>query len=169
MVIIGSGVGSCQNRQNNASGGVQVMARRAIWSGGIAAAAWLAAAGPALANGENGIDKVVRTPLPYWQVGTIDQDLSRRCSMGTFNQRVLYLYAGHFRGINGASLVGAAKGSGLNLFDSQKKADPTYDYWFFRDRTSNCIVFKAKVKPTTAAAGGPQSIAAPPGIAPGKP
>lgn len=133
------------------------------------------ATGPASASVENGISKVVRTPLPYWQVGTIDQDLSRRCSLGTFNQRVPYMFSGHFSGLNGASLVGAAKGSGLNLFDSGKKADPTFDYWFFRDRTSNCIVFKAKVKPTTAAAapgggaGAQPAIATPPGITPGKP
>lgn len=134
----------------------------------------LLTAGSAAASPENGIDKVVRTPLPYWQVGTIDQDLSRRCSMGTFNQRVPYEFSGHFAGLNGASLVGAAKGSGLNLFDSAKKADPTYDYWFYRDRTSNCIVFKAKVRPTNAAAqggaaAGRPAIATPPGITPGKP
>lgn len=96
-----------------------------------------------------GVTKVVKTPLPNWQVGTIDKSLSKLCSLGQFNQRVPFRYAGSFTGNSGASLLGAAKGSGLNLFDPQKKAKSDRDYWFYRDRTSNCIVYWAQVKAQT--------------------
>ena len=96
------------------------------------------------------VDKVVRSNLPYWQVGDIDQGLSRLCSVGKFNQRVPYRFAGHFRGPKGYALLGAAKGTGLNLVDPQHKADKNHDYWFYRDRTADCIVFSAAVKPPPA-------------------
>lgn len=92
------------------------------------------------------IDKVVKTRLPYWRVGTIDRKLSRACSLGEFNQRTPYRFSGHFAGPKGAALAGGAKGSGLNLWDPKRQADATRDYWFYRDRTSACIVFWAKVK-----------------------
>ncbi len=98
-----------------------------------------------------GVNKVVRTLLPSWQVGAIDRPLSRLCSFGRFNQRVPYKYSGHFQGPNGAALVGGAKGDGLNLFDPTGARKPDHDYWFYRDRTSNCIVYSAKVKPEQSA------------------
>ena len=48
--------------------------------------------------------------------------------------------------------LGAAKGSGLNLVDPQRKADKNRDYWFYRDGTADCIVFSAVVKPPAAGA-----------------
>lgn len=111
------------------------------------AAALAAFALPGAARDQNGVQKVVRTPLPYWQVGDIDKGLSRMCSLGTFNQRVIYKYSGQFRGPAGATLMGGAKGTGLNLFDPYGKADPRRDYWFFRDRTSACMVMSAVAKP----------------------
>ena len=99
------------------------------------------------------VDKVVKTDFAYWQVGDIDQALSRLCSVGKFNQRVPYRFAGHFKGPKGSALLGAAKGNGLNLFDPQHKADKNHDYWFYRDRTADCIVFSAQVKQPAAAAG----------------
>jgi hypothetical protein len=93
------------------------------------------------------VGKVVRSNLASWQVGNIEQSLSRLCSLGKFNQRVPYRFAGHFSGPKGAALLGAAKGTGLNLFDPQHKADKGHDYWFYRDRTADCIVFSAAVKP----------------------
>jgi len=92
------------------------------------------------------VDKVVKTDFAYWQVGDIDQALSRLCSVGKFNQRVPYRFAGHFKGPKGSALLGAAKGAGLNLADPQHKADKNKDYWFYRDRTAECIVFSAAVK-----------------------
>jgi hypothetical protein len=100
-----------------------------------------------------GVDKVVRSDLSYWQVGDIDQALSRLCSVGKFNQRVPYRFVGHFKGPKGSAMLGAAKGNGLNLFDPQHKADKNHDYWFYRDRTADCIVFSAQVKPPAAGAG----------------
>ena len=126
--------------------------------GALALAALLAVAGglDGAAYAEPGAtDKVVRTKLPYWRVGDIDRKLSVQCSLGSFNQRVPYKLSGQFAGPMGPALLGAAKGSGMNLFDPKKLADPKFDYWFFRDRTSNCIVFKARVKagqPATAPA-----------------
>jgi hypothetical protein len=112
------------------------------------------AAGPSLPDPEHrglipppAVGKVVKSALPSWQVGNIEQGLSRLCSLGKFNQRVPYRYAGHFRGPKGAALLGAAKGTGLNLVDPQHKADKGHDYWFYRDGTADCIVFSAAVKP----------------------
>lgn len=98
---------------------------------------------------DGNVQKVVRTQLPNWRVGDIDKTLSRMCSLGEFNQRVPYRFSAQFSGPNGAALVGGAKGNGLNLFDPQRKADPDHDYWFFRDRTSDCVVYSAKVKPAS--------------------
>lgn len=98
-----------------------------------------------------GVNKVVKTLLPSWQVGDLDKKLSQMCSLGRFNQRVPYKYSAHFQGPNGASLVGGAKGNGLNLFDPTGARQPGRDYWFYRDRTSNCIVYSAKVKPEQSA------------------
>ena len=98
-----------------------------------------------------GVNKVVRTLLPSWQVGDVDKKLSRLCSFGRFNQRVPYKYSGHFQGPNGAALVGGAKGDGLNLFDPTGVRQRDHDYWFYRDRTSNCIVYSAKLKPEQSA------------------
>ena len=112
---------------------------------------------------DHGVYKVERTVLPYWQVGAVDKALSRACSLGTFNQRVPFRFAGHFYGPSGAALLGAAKGTGLNLWDPYKRADAQRDYWFYRDRTSACIVMTAQVKPGTsdvAAPAVPQQAAA---------
>jgi hypothetical protein len=98
--------------------------------------------------GPKGVIKVERTPLPYWKVGDIDRELSRMCSLGTFNQRIPFKFAGQFVGPSGATMLGGTKGTGLNLFDPQGKRDEAYDYWFFRDRTSACIVFKSLVDKT---------------------
>ena len=104
-----------------------------------------------------GVNKIVRTLLPSWQVGDLDKKLSQMCSLGRFNQRVAYKYSAHFQGPNGASLVGGAKGNGLNLFDPTGARQPGRDYWFYRDRTSNCIVYSAKVKPEQSAIQPPPS------------
>ncbi|MDI9407965.1 MAG: hypothetical protein QM523_01835 [Candidatus Pacebacteria bacterium] len=94
--------------------------------------------------------KLLHTKYPLWQVGTIDQYLSRECSLGRFNQRVPFKYAGQFYGSNGAAMLGGVKGSGLNLHDPLGQATPDHDYWFYRDRTSACVVYWAQVQPTEA-------------------
>jgi hypothetical protein len=130
----------------------------------LAAPACFALIAPAVAGvQDHGVYKVERTVLPYWQVGDVDKTLSRACSLGTFNQRVPFRFAGHFYGPYGSALLGAAKGTGLNLWDPYKRADAQRDYWFYRDRTSACIVMTAKVKEGTsdvAAPAVPQQAAA---------
>lgn len=150
----------------------------AAWLLGLSALACLSAGltAPARANSfDRGVDIVTRTALPYWQVGDVDKGLSRLCSMGQFNQRVPFRLAGHFYGPRGAAMVGAAKGSGLNLWDPFKRGDNGHDYWFYRDRTAACIVFSAKVKDATPASGAantgalPQSASAQQAAAPAVP
>ncbi|MCX8506792.1 MAG: hypothetical protein ORN98_09295 [Alphaproteobacteria bacterium] len=92
------------------------------------------------------VDKLVRTKLPYWQVGWIDQSLSRECSLGRFNQRIPYRYSAHFLGKSGSAMVGGVKGTGLNLFDPRRLASRDKDYWFYRDGTAECIVMWAYAK-----------------------
>ena len=92
------------------------------------------------------VDKLVRTKLPYWQVGWIDQNLSRECSLGRFNQRIPYRYSAHFLGKKGSAMVGGVKGTGINLFDPRRQASPDKDYWFYRDGTAECIVMWAYAK-----------------------
>ncbi|MFY8107012.1 MAG: hypothetical protein ACOVKO_08850 [Elstera sp.] len=104
-----------------------------------------------------GVNKIIRTLLPSWQVGDLDKKLSQMCSLGRFNQRVPYKYSAHFQGPNGAAMVGGAKGNGLNLFDPTGARQQGRDYWFYRDRTSNCIVYSAKVKPEQSAIQPPPS------------
>lgn len=109
-----------------------------------------------VAQAQDGVSKLVMTPLPNWQLGDIDKALSKMCSLGQFNQRVPYRFSAHFHGPSGASLVGGAKGNGLNLWDPFRKRDPARDYWFLRDRTSNCIVYSWPVSPGNGAPLPPQ-------------
>jgi hypothetical protein len=113
----------------------------------------------AASRSDHGVQKVQRTVLPYWQVGDVDKALSRLCSLGQFNQRVVYRFSGHFYGPFGAALVGAARGSGLNLWDPFRKADAQHDYWFYRDRTAACIVMTAPVRDAAAQPAVPQPVA----------
>jgi hypothetical protein len=109
---------------------------------------------------DHGVYKVERTVLPYWQIGDVDKALSKMCSMGQFNQRVPYRLAAHFYGPYGNGMVGAAKGSGMNLWDPFKRAVVERDYWFYRDRTSACIVMSAPVKAPATPPAAPQQAAA---------
>jgi len=132
-----------------------------LWRGALGALACVVLVVPASAGViDHGVWKVERTVLPYWQVGNVDKTLSRACSLGTFNQRVPYYLAGHFYGPFGSAMLGAAKGTGLNLWDPYKRADAQHDYWFYRDRTSACIVMTAAVKEGTGA-GTPPAVPQP--------
>jgi hypothetical protein len=129
---------------------------------GVLALALLA--GPAAAQmtpnrTDHGVQKIERTVLPYWLVGNVDKALGRLCSLGQFNQRTPYRFSGQFYGPYGAAMLGAAKGSGLNLWDPFKHADAQHDYWFYRDRTSACIVLSARVKDANAPPAVPQPAA----------
>ncbi|MGC2857329.1 hypothetical protein ACM64Y_17810 [Novispirillum sp. DQ9] len=79
---------------------------------------------------------------PYWSVGTLNQDLSRLCQQGRFNQkRIGEMYIA-FIGEEGKGITGIAK-TGYNLYDPENKADPAKTYHFFSDATTNCKVYVA--------------------------
>lgn len=79
---------------------------------------------------------------PYWSVGTLNQDLSRLCQQGRFNQkRIGEMYIA-FIGEEGKGITGIAK-IGYNLYDPDTKADPAKTYHFFSDATTNCKVYVA--------------------------
>lgn len=79
----------------------------------------------------------------YWEVGTVDRELSRMCREGLFNQRhVAELYIS-FTGEKGRGLVGIAK-QDYNLIDPRGKALPDVSYFFYNDGTSQCRVYTAQ-------------------------
>lgn len=79
---------------------------------------------------------------PYWEVGNIDNDLSRLCTLGAFNQkRVAQVYI-QFTGEKGRGITGIAK-KDFNLRDPQNKAVDGKTYHFYADGTSQCKVYVA--------------------------
>lgn len=79
---------------------------------------------------------------PYWTVGDLNQELSRLCQQGRFNQkRVAELYIA-FVGEEGRGITGVAK-RGFNLYDPDGLADPEKTYHFFSDATTDCRVYVA--------------------------
>ena len=94
---------------------------------------------PAVALGD--AQTVVQSTRPYWEVGQSDQELGRLCGVGKFNEAVVDLYVARFTGPEGASVLGIAKGTGLNLFDPGHKAVKTEDYFFYQDGSSSCAVY----------------------------
>jgi hypothetical protein len=108
----------------------------------FAAACCLAQAGlarPAEAAGQQVV--VLTSQSPYWKVGVKDDTLSRACSLGRFNLRRPEAYVARFRGKDGAATLGVAKGSGLNLYDPDRRAKPIEDYFFLDHGTTSCRVF----------------------------
>ncbi|MBB4287887.1 hypothetical protein [Roseospira goensis] len=81
---------------------------------------------------------------PFWRVGTPDQDLSRLCRRGRFNQRAHNgFYIGYYGGENpGRGYTGIAK-QGYNLIDPTGQAEAGVTYHFFNDGYSNCRVYTA--------------------------
>ncbi|HTH97529.1 MAG TPA: hypothetical protein VL574_08945 [Stellaceae bacterium] len=84
---------------------------------------------------------VLQSKQPYWIVGDRDDDLSRLCSLGRFNQRIDNQYVARFGGEHGEAVLGIAKGTGLNLYDPNHASKPKEDYFFLGDGTSECQVF----------------------------
>lgn len=79
---------------------------------------------------------------PYWDVGRRDDELSRLCSLGQFNQkRVAQVYI-QFHGEKGRGITGIAKRD-FNLRDPSGKAEDGKTYHFYADGTSQCQVFVA--------------------------
>lgn len=79
--------------------------------------------------------------LPYWEVGVLDSELSTLCANGRFNETNIYSFRIVFNGPIGPGVVGVAK-TGWNLSDLAGAAKPDTSYYFYRDRTTNCQVFR---------------------------
>jgi hypothetical protein len=85
--------------------------------------------------------KIRYSQLPYWEVGVLDQDLSTLCAMGRFNQADLFAFNYIFNGPVGPGVLGVAA-SGWNLSDPGRAAKPDSSYYFLRDRTTECLVYR---------------------------
>jgi hypothetical protein len=84
---------------------------------------------------------VVSSKKPYWAVGPRDQLLSRQCSLGRFNVARADRLVARFSGKEGAETLNVAKGTGYNLYDPDRHAKPTEDYYFRNQNTTSCEVF----------------------------
>jgi hypothetical protein len=97
---------------------------------------------------------VVKSKLPYWQVGERDDGLSRACSLNQFGPLRPGDLLAEFTGPDGSALLDVAKGSGLNLRDPQHLAKPTEDYFFRNVGTTSCeVLVGGRKKRRTAPAG----------------
>lgn len=106
---------------------------------------------------------VLQSRQPYWIVGDRDDNLSRLCSLGRFNQRIDNQYVARFGGEHGEAVLGIAKGTGLNLYDPGHVSKPKEDYFFLGDGTSECEVFvggRPKKKPGSTPAEPSQNVPA---------
>jgi hypothetical protein len=80
---------------------------------------------------------------PYWQVGTLDGQLSTACQRRRFNQvQYLRLIIGYY-GERGKGVTGIATKE-WNLYDPLERAKPGFTYHFFNDGYSDCRVYVAK-------------------------
>jgi hypothetical protein len=80
---------------------------------------------------------------PYWQVGTVDGQLSTACQRRRFNQvQYLRLMIGYY-GERGKGVTGIASKE-WNLYDPLGLAKPDFTYHFFNDGFSDCRVYVAK-------------------------
>lgn len=84
---------------------------------------------------------VITSKSPYWNVGVMDEALSRACAVGRFGLRNANRYIARFTGSDGAGVLGIAKGSGLNLLDPGHLAKPNEDYFFYAHGTTSCAVY----------------------------
>lgn len=84
---------------------------------------------------------VLTSKAPYWQVGDRDEALSRACALGRFGPARIGAFVARFTGPEGADFLDIAKGTGLNLMDSDHRAKPREDYFFRAAGTSSCEVF----------------------------
>jgi hypothetical protein len=116
------------------------MVKSGIMHRSIAAGLALALTGAGTAFGQQQDVNVQRSQLPYWEVGVLDAELSTLCANGRFNETQVYSYRIVFTGPIGPGVVGIAK-TGWNLTDLAGKAKPETNYYFYRDRTTDCQVF----------------------------
>jgi hypothetical protein len=84
---------------------------------------------------------VLVSKSPYWAVGQHDDKLSRACSRQRFNLKRTDALVARFVGSEGAGTLAVAKGNGSNLYDPERLAKPTEDYFFRHHGTTSCEVF----------------------------
>ncbi len=94
----------------------------------------------AAAAAAHATEVVVKSKVPYWQVGVRDDALSRACSLNQFGPQHPGNLLAEFTGPDGNALLDVAKGSGLNLRDPKHLAKPTEDYFFRNVGTTSCEV-----------------------------
>ncbi len=83
---------------------------------------------------------------PYWNVGTLDKQLSNACQRGEFRQRKYLVFSIGFDGGRGRGITGIAQ-KNWNLIDKNRLAKPNMTYHFFNQGYSDCKVFAAKTPP----------------------
>ncbi|NKD54554.1 MULTISPECIES: hypothetical protein [unclassified Haematospirillum] len=111
-----------------------------LWYG---AALALALPWPSTSQAWDGNARIyAKSNAPYWDVGRRDNNLSRLCGLGRFNQKYKNRMYIQFSGDKGRGLTGIAL-KGWNLIDVDGKALDGKTYHFYRDGTSQCIVFVA--------------------------
>jgi hypothetical protein len=78
---------------------------------------------------------------PYWEVGLLDSDLSTECARGMFNQVQPYKLKMVFNGAIGPAVIGVATDV-FNLYDPKGRAQKNTSYYFHRDKTGACEVYR---------------------------
>lgn len=93
------------------------------------------------AHAQNSGKVLTTSPHPYWEVGALDPDLSTECARGSFNQIQPYRLKLVFNGSIGPAILGVATNQ-YNLYDPKQKAKGDTSYFFFRDKTGACEVYR---------------------------
>lgn len=108
-----------------------------IWLAGL-----LILASATVAHAQQGGGRILTTSShPYWEVGALDQDLSTECARGNFNQIQPGRLKVVFNGSIGPAILGVATNQ-YNLYDPKAKAKVDTSYFFFRDKTGACEVYR---------------------------
>lgn len=95
-----------------------------------------------VAQAQQGGGRILTTSShPYWEVGALDQDLSTECARGNFNQIQPGRLKVVFNGSIGPAILGVATNQ-YNLYDPKAKAKVDTSYFFFRDKTGACEVYR---------------------------
>jgi hypothetical protein len=84
---------------------------------------------------------VLTSKKPYWAVGVHDDKMSRACSLSRFNLKRTDRLVARFIGKEGAETLAVGKGNGNNLYDPERLAKPTEDYFFRNQNTTSCEVY----------------------------
>lgn len=80
---------------------------------------------------------------PYWNVGTLNKELSNACQRGEFRQRKYLVFSIGFDGNRGRGITGIAQ-QNWNLVDTKGLSKPNLTYHFFNQGYSNCKVYVSK-------------------------